>query len=181
MKIQEEVNGPNYGFLLPFIVTIGIGSVNYGYSIGVFNSLMVDFFHVFEIPISNQDFWKGLITSICSVGAAIGSLTAGNFAKFGKKKCIHAVNIILIFGCGLTTVKLKEVVVIGRFFFGVSAGAFSVFVPSFISELAPIENKGSLGSITQIMLTLGIFISNVLGIPLPDDKFNPYTPGFICD
>ena len=128
--------------MLAFIVTIGIGSINFGYSVGVFNSLMVDFFHVFQIPSESQGFWKSLITSICSVGAAVGSLTAGPFARFGKKTCIHVANLILIIGCGLTLVQYKEVVVAGRFFFGLSAGAYSVFVPIFINELAPIEMKG---------------------------------------
>lgn len=41
--------GIKKGFLLSFIIVIGIGAINFGYSIGVFNSLMVDFLRVFEI------------------------------------------------------------------------------------------------------------------------------------
>ena len=132
----------NKGFLVAFILTIGIGAINFGYSIGVFNSLIVDFIFVFEISPADKDTWSSLITSICSLGAAIGSFTSGPFAKYGKKNCIHATNVILAIGCSLTLVRVKEVVLVGRFLFGLSSGAFSVFVPSYINELTPTELKG---------------------------------------
>lgn len=54
-------------------------------------------------------------------------------------------------------------------------------MPSFINELSPTELKGPLGSITQILITVGIMISFFLGIfipefPLqnPDDKTSFY-------
>jgi hypothetical protein len=37
----------NKGFLIGFILTVGIGAINFGYSIGVFNSVMYDFLMVF--------------------------------------------------------------------------------------------------------------------------------------
>jgi MFS family permease len=58
-------------------------------------------------------------------------------------------------------------VTFGRFLFGLSAGAFSVFVPSYINEVTPTELKGQFGSATQLLITFGIFISYILGIPLP--------------
>lgn len=68
-------------------------------------------------------------------------------------------------------IKNIYVVTVGRFIFGLSAGAFSVFVPSYINEVTPTELKGPFGSATQLFITLGIFISNILGIPLPlNDK-----------
>ncbi len=110
--------------------------------------------------------------TLCSLGAAIGSLTAGPFTKFGKKNCIHVSNLLLVVGCSLTLVKNNVVVVIGRFIQGLSAGTFSVFVPSFINEITPTELKGPIGSSTQLFITLGILISYLLGIPLPDCDAN---------
>ena len=68
----------------------------------------------------------------------------------------------------MTLVRVKEVVAAGRFLFGLAAGAFTVFVPSFINEITPTELKGPFGSATQILITFGIFVSNILGLPLPD-------------
>lgn len=82
------------------------------------------------------------------MGAAIGSLTAGPFVKFGKKNCIHVANLIVILGAGLTLVQMKEVLVAGRFIYGLAAGTFTVFVPSYISEITPTELRGPFGSAT---------------------------------
>lgn len=144
-----SASGINKGFLLAFISVVGIGAVNFGYSIGVFNSMQVDFVNTFEIDNeSDRKTWISIITTLCSLGAAIGSLASGPFTKYGKKTCIHAANILLILGCSLTLIKVKIVVAIGRFIFGLAAGGFSVFVPSFINELTPTELKGPFGSST---------------------------------
>lgn len=99
------------------------------------------------------------------MGAAVGSLFLGPFAKFGKKNGIHATNIILAVGCSLTLVKQVYVIFAGRFMFGLAAGTFSVFVPSFINELTPIELKGPLGSATQLLVNLGILMVNLIELP----------------
>ncbi len=36
----------NKRFLISFILTVGIGVINFGYSLGVFNSLMFDFLEI---------------------------------------------------------------------------------------------------------------------------------------
>jgi len=196
-SVSPQQAGINKGFLLSFIMVIGLGAVNFGYSIGVFNSMQKDFQGTFDIHLqSDRDFWVPVITTLCSLGAAIGSLTSGPLMKIGKKNCIHLCNAVVILGATLTLVKNLPTVAVGRFLYGLAAGAFSVFVPSFINEITPTELKGPFGSATQILITLGIFIANVLGIPMPDclidiatnhcpgkdPRERPYTPGtFIND
>ena len=92
---------------------------------------------------------------------------------------MHITNILVIIGCSLTCIQNEYLILIGRFIFGFAAGAFSVFVPSFINELSPTEMKGSLGSLTQILITLGIFISNLFGLPLPESIKDPIANNFI--
>ena len=145
---RKSQSGVKTGFLLSFILVVGLGAINFGYQIGVFNSMQKDFLIVFEIPAEDRNTWIKIIVTICSLGAAIGSLTAGPFTKYGKKNCIHITNLLLVIGCGMTLVKSKEVVAAGRFIFGLTTGAFSVFVPSFINEVTPTELKGPIGSST---------------------------------
>lgn len=133
----------NKGFLYAFIFVLGLGAVQYGYSIGVYNAMQNDFEYLFQWKKEDVSLWNGLITSVCAAGSAVGSLFAGTPADmFGKKNCIHGTNFLLIAGVGMTMVKNEYWILGGRFLFGLSAGAFSVFVPSFINELAPNELKG---------------------------------------
>lgn len=191
--VKSGGSGVKIGFLVSFILVIGLGVVNFGYAIGVFNSLQKDFMVVFNVETeADRKFWSSMITTLCSLGLAVGSLTAGPLASIGKKNCIFIANILVAIGCTLTLIKVKEVVAVGRFIYGYAGGAFSVFVPSFINELTPTEYKGPFGVATQLLITFGIFISNVVGIPLPDCHIpfdshhcekskNIYTPGFIGD
>jgi hypothetical protein len=38
----------NQGFLLSLILVVGIGTINFGYAIGVFNNMQEDFLRVFD-------------------------------------------------------------------------------------------------------------------------------------
>lgn len=55
----------------------------------------------------------------------------------------------------------------GRIIFGFGVGAMTVLTPLFISETSPIELAGPLGSLSQIMVTIGIMIAYILGFLVP--------------
>lgn len=57
--------------------------------------------------------------------------------------------------------------------YGVASGAFSVFCPKYISEVAPVEIKGTAGSLTQICVTFGILLSFCLGSLFTIDSPDP--------
>ena len=52
---------------------------------------------------------------------------------------------------------------IGRFLAGVGAGASMVVGPVYISEISPAGTKGTLGALTQVMVNVGILLTQVLG------------------
>lgn len=83
-----------------------------------------------------------------SVGSAIGALGSGVFAKYGKWNCVFYTNIIVMIGAGITLIPNDYSMVVGRFIYGMASGAFSVFVPLYINETAPLELKGPLGVLT---------------------------------
>lgn len=59
---------------------------------------------------------------------------------------------------------------VGRFLSGIGAGAAIVVVPIYISELAPPRGKGFFGAFTQVMINLGILITQFLGYFLSKDN-----------
>jgi hypothetical protein len=40
---QPVSGGANKGFLLSFVFVLGIGAIQYGYSVGVYNTMQIDF------------------------------------------------------------------------------------------------------------------------------------------
>jgi MFS family permease len=57
-------------------------------------------------------------------------------------------NFIVCLGAAITLIPNTYVITVGRFIYGISNGAFSVFVPLYINETAPLEIKGPLGVMT---------------------------------
>lgn len=53
---------------------------------------------------------------------------------------------------------------VGRFIAGLGAGAATVIVPIYISEVAPPHQKGFFGSFTQVMINFGILTTQLLGL-----------------
>jgi len=41
------------------------------------------------------------VSSAVQIGGTIGSLFAGSYAKYGKKRCLIVSNIILVIGCAV--------------------------------------------------------------------------------
>ena len=145
-------------------MTVGIGAINFGYSIAVMNSLGFDFSMQYPEYTDKKKFISN-VTAASMVGAAIGSLFSGPFTRFGKKNGLHVANIILAVGCGLTLYRNIYTLIAGRVLFGLSSGTFSVFVPSFINEITPTELKGSFGSATQFLINFGILLANIIELP----------------
>jgi MFS family permease len=61
---------------------------------------------------------------------------------------INVFNFLIIIASGLSLIVNPYVLLVGRFIYGMSAGAMSVFVPKFINETVPPEYKGTFGIIT---------------------------------
>lgn len=64
---------------------------------------------------------------------------------------------------------------VGRFLVGAAAGAFFVAAPVYIGEIASNENRGKLGTMFQLMVTVGILYAYVVG-----NFFTVFTFSILC-
>ena len=103
----------------------------------------------------------GLVVGIFNIGCAIGGVV---LSKIGDTKGRKAglVTVVLIYIVGIViqiaTIDKWYQYFIGRIISGLGVGGISVLSPTLISEVAPKELRGSLVSLYQIMITLGIFL-----------------------
>jgi hypothetical protein len=64
--------------------------------------LQVEFVRVFEFKEEKDaEKAKTTMTTISSIGMAIGALSSGPLTRFGKKNCIHMTNGLVILACGI--------------------------------------------------------------------------------
>jgi len=109
--------------------------------------------------------WVG---SLLALGAMLGALASGLMAdKLGRKKSLLLLTgpfllswVIIMFSSKLW------LIYVARFIVGSGVGATCVLVPTYISEIAEISTRGTLGAMFQLFLTIGILLAFTLGAVL---------------
>ncbi|KAF5874792.1 putative glucose transporter protein [Botrytis fragariae] len=115
------------------------------------------------IPMTEAEF--AALSSLFVLGGLSGALGCGAVStSYGRLFAMRITSVCFILGSILEifagTVPMMS---IGRFFSGIGAGASTVVVPIYISEVAPPKERGLFGSMTQITTNVGILLTQVLG------------------
>ncbi|KAH6834948.1 Major facilitator superfamily protein [Perilla frutescens var. hirtella] len=164
----EEVD---FGWLpaFPHVLTASMSNFLFGYHIGVMNGPIVSIAK--ELGFDGNSFLEGLVVSIFIGGAFIGSISCGSLVdKLGCRRTFQLDTIPLILGALVSAQahSLNEIL-FGRFLVGLGIGVNTVLVPIYISEVAPTNFRGLLGTFSQIGTCLGIIASLFLAIPSEND------------
>ena len=95
------------------------------------------------------------------VGAVIGAAAGGRLAdRYGRRKLIILSAVIFSIGAvGTSLAPLVSLLIAGRIVVGIAIGIASFIAPMYISELAPARVRGSLVSVNQLAITVGIVVS----------------------
>jgi MFS family permease len=104
---------------------------------------------------------QSLIVSITLVGAAIAALVGGHLIHaYGRRRVILMSSVLFVIsGVGLALANTLAVLVTMRFVIGVAIGMASEAVPVYIAEMVSADKRGSMGTIFQLMITIGILCS----------------------
>ncbi|KAJ1934477.1 Bifunctional purine biosynthesis protein PurH, partial [Linderina macrospora] len=155
-----------------------LSSINYGWVIGSVNIPSL----VIQECSSGPEEWKagfpsclpmgstiwGLVVAFTPLGAWAGSLFSGKFAdRFGRKTTLLANNAFFVVGALLmcTSTSIAQLGV-GRFISGIACGVASNIVSTYNSEASTIKSRGLLGGFQQLMILVGLFLSQVVAIGL---------------
>ena len=118
-----------------------------GFGIGSYGSLSGSFKVMYGWSDEEQTKFDSIVTGVCMAGATVGALFCEPFMKFGKLRIILALNLLLIAAILMCMINDIWVICIGRFFWGVTFGAYSVICAKYNNEICPIEYKGPFGAI----------------------------------
>jgi SP family galactose:H+ symporter-like MFS transporter len=153
--------GSESGFVYVAVTFSALSGLLFGYDTGVISGAILFIRQQFSL----SDFMVGVVVSAVLVGAVIGAGVGGDLAdRFGRRKMIIIAGFI--FGIGATTstvgtafLPYVTVLIAGRTIVGVGIGVASEVAPLYISEVAPAKMRGSLVSLNQLAVTMGIVVS----------------------
>jgi len=134
-----------------------LGGLLFGYDSAVINGAVASIQSNFDI--SNASL--GFAVASALLGAAVGAMTAGRLADRIGRISVMKIAAVLFFvsaiGTGLA--HNVEMIVVFRVIGGIGVGVASVIAPAYIAETSPARIRGRLGSLQQLAIVTGIFIS----------------------
>ncbi|XP_041038700.1 solute carrier family 2, facilitated glucose transporter member 2 [Carcharodon carcharias] len=193
------------GLLLLSVFAAVLGSVQFGYGLGVINApqevIEKHYGRILNV-VQNETvagnltqatkphkhrsiiiYWT-LSVSIFCIGGMFSSVLVGYLAdKLGRLKAMLAVNIFAIVGAllmGLAKLGPSHILIIaGRAITGIYCGLSTGLVPMYIGEISPTSLRGALGTMHQLAIVIGILLSQVLGLDflLGNDRLWPLILG----
>ncbi|KAM4054399.1 major facilitator superfamily protein [Hirsutella rhossiliensis] len=172
-KKSIKVNGADCG-VEAFILgaTTSVGGFLFGYDTGQISAMLLfkDFMNRFAQTNAQgakewQPIIKSLLVSLMSIGCLIGALSGAYTADWwGRRKSMSFGVVVFIVGniIQITAMDSWVHMMMGRFVAGLGVGNLSVGVPMFQSESSPKEIRGAVVASYQLMITIGILVSNVI-------------------
>ncbi len=157
-SVQEGKSPDRRISIITLIATFG--GLLFGYDTGVLNgslSFISDYFNLTPLQ-------GGGVAFSLLMGATLGALCSGTVSDlFGRRAMIRALAMLFFastLGCALAP--SYEALICWRFILGLAVGGASVTVPVYLSELAPVERRGSTIGFNDMMIISGQFLAFLL-------------------
>jgi sugar porter (SP) family MFS transporter len=143
-----------------------LGGFLFGYDTGVISAALLFISSQFHL----SDNAKQIVVASLLVGAIIGVASGGQIMdRLGRRRALLLASLVFTVGASVSAVSVSAGMLIGsRVVLGLAIGASSVVVPAYIAEIAPKEKRGALVTLYQMQITIGIFVSYLVGYWLSD-------------
>ncbi|CAH2299813.1 solute carrier family 2, facilitated glucose transporter member 9 [Pelobates cultripes] len=178
----KDVSNKDYTWRLIMAALVGAfgSSFLYGYNLSVVNapaSYIRDLYNQswssrynYEISSNTISILWSLTVSIYAIGGLVGALVVSPMVnKLGRKGTLLVNNVFAIVAALLMALAkvagVPEMIILGRFIMGIDGGIALSTLPMYLNEISPKRIRGSLGQITAIMICVGVFTGQVLGLP----------------
>ncbi|HAG63902.1 MAG TPA: MFS transporter [Kocuria sp.] len=152
-----EHHRTNTGAVVRITTVAAFGGLLFGYDSAVINGAVSSIQSRFEVGPGPLGFAVAAALLGAAVGAFFGSRVADRLGRIPLMKVAALLFLVSAIGCGLT--QTIDWLIVWRVVGGIGVGVASVIAPAYIAEVSPAHLRGRLGSLQQMGIVLGIFLS----------------------
>jgi sugar porter (SP) family MFS transporter len=157
--------------LIRIAATVALGGFLVGFDATVISGAVPFIRDYFDLGGSAGSLKLGWAVSCLGWGAMAGNLAAGSLSDRLGRRSVLLLTAVLFLASALTAALSTRfpVFVAARICGGLAVGAAILIAPVYIAEIAPARSRGSLVSLNQLMIVIGIsvsFFSNYFLLPL---------------
>lgn len=151
---QSKSRVSNHFMTLLVCFLAALSGLLFGLDIGVIAGALPFIAKEFSIT-SHQQEW---VVSSMMLGAAFGAIGSGWMsARLGRKISLMAGAMLFVIGSLSSAFSINhEMLILSRVLLGLAVGIASYTAPLYLSEIAPEKIRGSMISLYQLMITIGI-------------------------
>ncbi|XP_054472117.1 solute carrier family 2, facilitated glucose transporter member 9 isoform X2 [Anoplopoma fimbria] len=122
------------------------------------------------LPVEMATLLWSFTVSIFAIGGLLGALSVSIIIKvLGRKGSLLLNNSFALIAALLLTLgeraKSFEMLIVGRFIIGIDSGIALSVLPMYLLEITPRHIRGSIGQFNSILICLGVFTGQVMGLP----------------
>ena len=158
---NQQASRMNIGFVAFCAAVTGIGGFLFGYDTAVINGANTFLQQYFHLDPAKDSFLIGLATAAAIIGCIPGAMSAGFISdKFGRRKVLFFCAALYAISGVLSAIPQNFIqFVIARILSGVAIGVSSMICPVYVAEIAPPKWRGRLGTMFQLGIVVGIFVT----------------------
>jgi MFS family permease len=146
-------------------LTVALGGFVWGFDATVISGAVPFIQKYFQLTGDRGDFLLGLAVSCLGWGVLGGTAVAGFFSdRYGRRTVLIATAVAFTLSALMSALTTNfPLFVFARILGGIAVGGAILIAPVYLAEISPPQQRGSLVSLNQLMIVLGIsasFFSN---------------------
>lgn len=137
-----------------------IAGLLFGFDTGIISGALLFIRHQFDLDAVAS----GAVVSCVLLGAMIGAALSGRLTDLlGRRAIVLVISAVFIVGALASSLSTGFItLLVSRVIIGLAIGVGSYSAPLYISELAPVKQRGALVTLNQLAITVGILMSYLI-------------------
>jgi sugar porter (SP) family MFS transporter len=152
-----EAGAQSLGYVILLATTTAISGFLFGFDTAVINGVLLLLRRQFVLSNLQTEIAASALLLGCLLGAAGASMVGD---RYGRKKCLIVSAVLFALSAvGAAAASTVLLFSLARLLGGLAIGLASVLTPVYIAEISPSKNRGTLVSLNQLAIVIGILIA----------------------